>query len=534
MRQIALFFLPTLALLTAAPAAAESRPDCRVFNSAHFFQTATPDDVAHCLGEGAELLPADAPEDQPLFHAVRNATKPAVLDVLLGAAAERDQLKDVLNAPDPVGRTILHVAAAEAHDPAMITWLVAWGADVRAKYDCDGGWRQKCTEPVHLAAGRTDGFLFLATLMALGGDSAVADAQDRTPTDLAAAAGPDGQHMVALLGARDWPEESERHAIVPPDPTARCEAFLTPEFFATATLAQLTHCLDEGAAATATDRDGNTALHHAAAHADDPPMIDLLLHRLHAQGPAAVENALQRTNGARMPPLHHAAQHGRTPETTVRLLAWGADPDALAEPIERRRMRADRGTTALHMAARNAGPAREAILTVLLAAGASPTIQDHSTNATGGRQALHELMLHAPTVQEATLLVTAEVARKKLLDRPGELVWGAVISDDAKATALHLAVAEDADYDVVKRLVRSGFSPDARDRDGVTPLMRAARSTTDEKVFVLLLDESEKPCAASDAGFTIPALLAANDALRHDDPTGRDITPLQAYRDRCP
>ena len=536
-RRATLAFVSSLAILTGYTAAADAPTDCTTFNSAAFFAAATPEQVAHCLEEGASLLPPGAPEDRPLFHAVRNATTPVVLDVLLVAAADRDELDDVLKAPGADGRSILHVAAAEARDPAMITWLVAWGADVWARFDCGDGWFPYCTQPIHLAARRQDGFLFLATLMALGADASVPDRDGRTLTALAMFAGADRWNNVALLGASDWPSESARLVALRPDPTAPCDRFLTPGFFASETLAQLTHCLDEGASAIATDQEGNTALHHAAAHSADPRLVDLLLVRLHQQDPSAVERALQRTNNARMPPLHHAARHGASSEAIVRLIAWGADPNALAEPIETRRMGTDRGTTPLHLAARNTGSGREAILTVLLAAGASPTLQDHGADGVGGRQALHYLMRHDPDVRQTHLVLEAEVMRKGLLRSIVDYYVRrqvSVVSDDAGATALHVAALFGAGFDVFDTLLWYGFSPDARDRDGMTPLMLAAGHATDPEVFFLLLEVSETPCRTSPAGHSVPALLRANEALQILDPTGRQRTPLEAYRDRCP
>lgn len=257
---------------------------------------------------------------------------------------------------------------------------------------------------------------------------------------------------------------------------------------------------------------------------------------MHKQNPEAVANALQRANEARLPPLHHAARHGTEPKAIAHLIAWGTDPNALAPPIQRR-LRNERGTTPLHLAARNTSPAREAILTVLLAMGASPTVQDHGEEGSGGRQALHYLMRHSPNVRDVSLLVEAEAVRQGLFSiLMDEYVRRqvTVVSDDTEATALHVAAQFGADFHVLNTLIWYGFSPDARNSDGLTPLMLAAWNTTDEDVFFLLLDTSEKPCEPSSAGLTIPALLAQNDALQGFDPTGVTETPLEAYRARCP
>ena len=537
-RYAGLAFLSSLAILTGATTIAETIPDCKSFNSAAFFAKATPEDVAHCLERNASLLTPGAPANAPVLYAVRHSNTPLVLDVLLDAAKERGQLNDVLGPEDRLGRSILHVAAAEARDPAMIPWLAKWGADVLAKNFCTEGWLPKCTQPIHLAASRKDGFLFLATLMAIGADASVPDRNDRALTDLVIYAGEDPWNNLALLGTSDWPNKIAALVSVSPDPTAPCDRFLTSDFFVSTSLAQLTHCLNEGAQVITTDRNGNTALHHAAAHAADPRFVDLLLLRLHERRPEDVERALRRTNKARMTPLHHAAHHGASPEAITRLLAWGADPNALAEPIDRRRVRRDIGTTPLHLAARNTGPARRAILTVLLAAAASPTLQDHGPVGKGGRQALHYLMQHDPDVREVQLMLQAELARHGYVKSALENFvrrQPSVISDVTGATALHWAARYGASLDVVKTLVDYGFSSDARESNGMTPLMYAAKYAVDEKIFFLLLENSDDPCHEDrqKTGIGVKTLLDANEALRTEDQTGRTITPLAALTDRC-
>ncbi|NYS26728.1 ankyrin repeat domain-containing protein [Rhodobacteraceae bacterium 2376] len=524
-RAVNLSFLSSIALLAAVSTGAQASPGCDAFNTAAFFATATPEDVAECLDQGADLLPDTAPEDSPLFHAVRNATTPLVLDVLLDEALERDQLEDVLHQPGRLGRSITHIAAAEARGPAMITWLATREADIRATYDCNDAWRPSCTEPIHIAAHRSDGFLFVATLLALGADGTVSTRFGLTPAEMPRTESPSHWSIHALLDREDWPEKTLGLNDAEPDPNAACDSFLTPDFFASATLGEVAFCLEQGAVATATDREGNTALHHAAAHAADPRIIDLLLLRLHMQAPESVANALQRANQTGFSPLHHAARHGTGPEAIARLIAWGADPNALAPPIAEPRFSADRGTTPLHLAARNTSRAREAILTVLLAMGASPTVQDHRGEGRGGRQALHYLMQSRPNVRETRLMLHKEFAGRR---RPSPL------SDDARATALHFATHANVEHGVISALVRQGFSPDDRDSNQMTPLMNGARFATDETVFGLLLQESRDPCWVNEAGLSIPALLAGNPVLSRDDPTGRTQTPLAAYRARCP
>ena len=87
-RSLIFFLVAALVSMVGRAANAEVSPDCGAFNTATFFATATPEDVAHCLENGAPVLPA-------LFHAVRNTTSPLIIDELLLAADERDLLEKV-------------------------------------------------------------------------------------------------------------------------------------------------------------------------------------------------------------------------------------------------------------------------------------------------------------------------------------------------------------------------------------------------------------------------------------------------------
>jgi hypothetical protein len=65
--------------------------------------------------------------------------------------------------------------------------------------------------------------------------------------------------------------------------------------------------------------------------------------------------------------------------------------------------------------------------------------------------------------------------------------------------------------------------------------MYAAKYAVDEKIFFLLLENSDDPCHEDrqKTGIGVKTLLDANEALRTEDQTGRTITPLAALTDRC-
>lgn len=517
--------------LAGYPAVADDDLDCARFNTPEFFAMASPETVGACIEQGVDIVGTDEGGSTALIHAVRHSANPSVIDKLLASAQEQERLDVILRHRDADGRGIMHIAAAEAQDPAVLTWLASWGAEVRDTYDCGEGWFPGCTEPMHLAAQRRDGFIYAATLLAVGSLPAPVDRYDRTPADLVRPLGRDYHNVLALWSPGGWPDlpESRAGVHVIPEQDARCDTFLTAEFFQSASVEEVNVCLAAGSNPTANDSEGNTAIHLAAANASDPSILDVMLHHLREQNPDRVANALNRTNLNGRTALHYAAEFSETPEVLGRLLAWGADVNSLAEPIERRRLRSDRGTTPLHIAARRADPSREQILTVLLAGGANTLLQDHDTRNRGGRQALHYAASN-PIVRVVLLLQEAQLVQASLISEYFE----SVIRDDHNRTALHVITQSDADLETISKMLAFPFSADDRDSGGWTPLMFSAAQSTDPDVFFLLLRSSRRPCVAAADGTTVTALLRRNETLMEFDPTGGLLSPLEAYRERCP
>lgn len=491
---------------------ADASGDCRGFNSDAFFESATRSDVAACLKAGANLFEADSDGLTPLFHAVRTVSDPRILDQLLGAADGAGRLDEILNHWDRHKRNPMLYAAAEARDPATITWLSSWGHSVHMV--CEGFF-ESCPDPLLLAARRPDSFIFVATLLALGAkpDSSIglvsADYDTR-----------------ALLNRGSWNGEPIGQSGTSSGEPLDCANFLTEDFFREANALQVRACLVGGGYPTAVDRNGRSAVHLGAIYAEDPRTIDVLLQKLQSDG--ILEQALSQTDLEGKTPLHMAAEQSGNPRLVSRLLAWGADPNALAPPISRRRLGSDRGTTALHLAARRTDAEREPILTLLLAAGANARLQDHGEGSSGGRQALHYAAFRAPDVRVVALLLEAERLSAPMIGGSSH------VTDEGARTALHAAAYADADLDVIKVMLSYGLSPDDRGADGITPLMRSAQKATDPDVFLTMLDASTSPCRGGDNGATVLGYLKTNEALMTPDPSGRQESPLKAFRNRCP
>ena len=233
--------------------------------------------------------------------------------------------------------------------------------------------------------------------------------------------------------------------------------------------------------------DSETAL-HTAAQSGHPDVVELLLdygakiNQVNCRGQTAVdiaalnrqwevEDLLLDRGGAHRtnPPLHIAALRGQF-EDILTLLDEGADVDA-AE---------DWGKTALRLAA-EAG--HLAIVQLLLERGADPNKVDHH-----GCIAL-EGALNYPAANEAVIPLVSRSIDPTAIDLQGR-------------TSLHLAAcAKSKSNRVLNILLGAGMSPDARDRDGWTPLHWAARGRLPSSIMVLL-DAGADKAAKNKDGWT--------------------------------
>ena len=152
-----------------------------------------------------------------------------------------------------------------------------------------------------------------------------------------------------------------RPVTAPPElrnPTSDCAAWYTREYFRTATVNEVTACLDAAADANARDSFGIMPLHWAAQFNANAAVLETLL--------AAGADVGARDHFVGYTPLHRAARYNTNPAVLEVLITAGADVGA----------RNDDGFTALHLAARyNANPA---VLDILLAAGAEIEDRDRA------------------------------------------------------------------------------------------------------------------------------------------------------------
>ncbi|MDP2283223.1 MAG: ankyrin repeat domain-containing protein, partial [Pseudohongiella sp.] len=459
-----------------------------------FFSAADALLVQQCLENGASLIDEDSDGLTPLFHAVENAKDPLVVDHIFNSARESG-IEYAVGSHKFNGRSVAHYAAAEAIDPAMLTWLSKNGVNVLSTldYECGEGWFAFCVEPIHLAADREDGFLHVATLLSLGADRLVRDNNDLSVNDRVLMSANIQLNTLSLV-SDDWPAivhgafldssvtSLERAGREP------CSNFLSEDFFASANLEQVIYCVSAGASPRAVDINANTAIHLAAKTTSDPLVIDYLLYSLYQGDIESVGRVLDQTNNRVFTPLHLAAEANDNPEVAARLIAWGADVDFLGGTNkEIRTFGENRGVTPVHLVLARNDAARESLLAVLLAAGADLRQADHN-----GYRAIHFAALNQPNYRVISFLQQIDTNLKGMFQGLASLQ-----RDDRSFTALHLAVSRDANIETIQLMLEFGFSADdqsSSESGRVTPLMVAAEFNTHSDVFFRLLDFSEEPC----------------------------------------
>ena len=287
-----------------SPADTPTRPTCDDWGSRDFFRSASPEEVRECLQVGADPNgPPGLHPLPPLFIAAGVTPHPAVISLLVAAGADVDARKWG-------GLTPLHEATGRDTHAAVVTALVEAGVNPNAQ-DRDG------IAPLHLAA-RNGNLDIVTALVEAGADPDVRGPSGNTPMHMAwsgLSPGPADSHIAVIrelmwLGA-DRFAQNDLGQIA--DPT-HCVHWQAAVFHRVAAPADFARCLEEGADVHVRYEHDNTVLHHAASL--DAAVTTLLLE--------AGTQVNARNNTGRTP-LHWAAAN-RNSATVAALLEAGADP----------------------------------------------------------------------------------------------------------------------------------------------------------------------------------------------------------------
>ena len=297
------------ATTTTSPAESPTptHPTCNDWGSRNFFRTASPQDVRKCLHAGANPNgPPGIHPLPPLFIAAGVTPHPAVISLLVAAGADVDARKWG-------GLTPLHEAAGQNTNAAIVTSLVEIGVDPNAQ-DRDA------VAPLHLAAIYNRNPDVVVALVEAGADPDVRGPLGNTLLHLTwseyngyiTANGAGMMRQLLQLGA-DGLARNDLGRIA--DPT-HCGNWQSAIFVRLAVPADFARCLEEGADLHARNVEGNTVLHQVAA--TDSAVTALLLEA------GAEVNA---RNDAGATPLHSALA-SRNPATVSALLEAGAELEA--------------------------------------------------------------------------------------------------------------------------------------------------------------------------------------------------------------
>ena len=318
---------------------------CEHFNNSVFLALATTEEVAGCIEAGADVNARLArfqgvnarPRSTPLHLAIRATRDSALISLLLAAGAD-------VHARNDNGYMPLH-HAAQYGTPGMVRALLRAGADVDPRalgFSIHYGW-------------------------------------DWTPLHLAVAYNPDPEVAAVLLNAGANPRARGYEGETPIHEAARNE---------NPALAAL--LLEAGADANARGSTRRTPLHEAATSNRNPAMIQVLL-EAGAELEARAVYPDSHWDYGNMTPLHEAARANGNPEVVTAIIEAGADVNARVLPgtIPFQLVGAagmvlpeQRGATPLHMAAlRNGNPG---VTDALARGGAGLDLRDQF-----GRTALH-------------------------------------------------------------------------------------------------------------------------------------------------
>ena len=345
--------------------------------------------------------------------------------------------------------------AWHSDSPAVIRALVAAGAEVNARDKArNRGWslriagREESYTPLHYAAKYNDSPGVIEALVGTGADVNARTELGDAPLHLATWHNDNPGVVEALLEAGAEVNagkggDTPLHHVARDDNPAIIESLL-----------------EAGAEVNARDQHGLTPLHGAALHTDNILVIEALLD-------AGAEVNSRSESGKT--PLHEAVAWNDNPAVTGALVAAGADVNA----------RDEEGNTPLHRAAEyNDNPA---IIEFLLDTGASVSVRNRNNRVPWDYARAQSELEGSDALQR---LRTLTLARECAAWNTSEFFLSALparVADCLEAgkranarvedrTALHWAVAHDADLDIIRTLVDAGVDVNARTRNGHTPL----------------------------------------------------------------
>ena len=260
----------------------------------------------------------------------------------------------------------------------------------------------------------------------------------------------------------------------------KCEQWNSRDFFRTATVENVTACIDAGSDVVARTDKGYTPLHWASGRNSNPAVIEVLV--------ASGADLRARDNFGDTP-LHWAARYNEDPAPVQTLLTAGADLSA-----------GDRsGRTPLHLVAKYTD--NPEVIQTLLEAGADFDARDDN-----GRKPLY----YAAQRDEDSAAFARLLAAGATLDVRDR--------DNNGQTLLHMAASSE-NVVVIKLLLAAGADPNARDNDGATPLHEAAGYSG---WSVNPLDRHRHPVPGSTAVVGLLLAAGANPEVRSNS----NSTPL--------